>query len=460
MDRRELIDRLKQRFYYLNERGQQRYYWDSETGEMLQTMHLFPHCYKWLEDADEGLTSNELAANWKSFMDELKGTFFTPIVLNPKYRPEQPQVVNVAGNWHPNSWRPPEVKVPNEELWVTPFLEHLKMMLGSQKKVDYLLDHLAYRYQHPDHLKHPKPHIAFFFYGKPGMGKGTFSKVITKVFGESAVKIAPDQKEMQDKSGVDFWKRTWLFVEEVDVKQGSTDYNKIKTFVGATVTDAARKNEHVSKHELPAQLIMFSNSAPTFIESNDRRFFISKWETDFKDAEDKKHHFDSYHKWLDSEDAYPAIAYLLKHRDVSHLSLAEEAMMTEEKEAISTLVRDTVVDAVAAEIEANPAICFIPSDFNDIWISNGIKPSQIKHKLSEAGFGQNKGKRYKMYITDRYVYRNLEIWTRPGWTLHRKQGQEATLKSSDGRSMPLEDDSGYRRNWGLVDTQEDTKDNF
>jgi len=452
MDRRELIDRLKQRFYYLNERGQQRYYWDSETGEKLQTMHLFPHCYKWLEDADEGLTANELAANWKSFMAELKGTFFTPIVLNPKYRPEQPQVVNVAGNWHPNSWRPPEVKVPNEELWVTPFLEHLKMMLGSQKKVDYLLDHLAYRYQHPDHLKHPKPHIAFFFYGKPGMGKGTFSKVITKVFGESAVKIAPDQKELQGGSSVDLWKRTWLFVEEVDVKQGSTDYNKIKTFVGGTVADAARKNEHVSKHELPAQLIMFSNSAPTFIESNDRRFFISKWETDFKDAEDKKHHFDSYHKWLDSEDAYPAIAYLLKHRDVSHLSLAAEAMMTEEKEAISTLVRDTVVDAVAAEIEANPAICFIPADFDDIWISNGIKPNQVKHKLSEAGLRMNSKTRYAWKSEqNKDQWRTLEIWTRPEWTLSRKQGQQATLVCSDGTSVPLVDDVGYRGFWKQPD---------
>lgn len=79
------------------------------------------------------------------------------------------------------------------------------------------------------------------------------------------MKVAPDQAELKGGSSVDLWKRTWLFVEEVDVRQGSTDYNKIKTFVGATTADAARKNEHVSKHELPAQLIMFSNSAPTFI---------------------------------------------------------------------------------------------------------------------------------------------------------------------------------------------------
>jgi len=451
MDYDDLIGRLRQRFYYLNEQGQQRYYWDSETGEKLQTMHLFTHCYKWLEEAQQeedtdGLTSDALAANWQQFQKRLKDEFFTPIVLNPKYRPEQPQVVNVAGNWHPNSWRPPEVTVPDQELCVKPFLEHLERMLGGQKKVDYLLDQLAYRYQHPDHLKDPKPHIAFFFYGKPGMGKGTFSKIISKVFGESAVKIAPDQKELQGGSSVDLWKRTWLFVEEVDVKQGSTDYNKIKTFVGATVADAARKNEHVSKHELPAQLIMFSNSAPTFIETNDRRFFISKWEADFEDLKAKEHYFRSYHQWLDSEEAYAAIAYLLKHRDVSKFSLAAEAMMTDEKRAISTLVRDTVVDTIAAELEDNPAICFIPSDFQDVWNSNGIKSSQIKHKLSEAGLSMNSSKRYANNTNKNHT-RTLEIWTRPDWTLNRKQGQTATLVHNDGHKMPLADDVGYRGFW-------------
>ena len=126
--------------------------------------------------------------------------------------------------------------------------------------------------------------------------------------------------------------------------------------------------------------------------------------------------------------------------------------MTEEKEAISTLVRDTVVDAVAAEIEANPAICFIPADFDDIWISNGIKPKQIKHKLSEAGLRINKKTRYAWKNEqDKDQWRTLEIWTRPEWTLSRKQGQQATLVCSDGTSMPLVDDVGYRGFWKQLD---------
>jgi len=448
MTKDDLIEKLKLRFYYLNKQGYQTYYWDSISGERLQAQHLFDHCQQWLEEVGE--EPNKYS--WLNFQHNIGHAVFKPIVLNPKYRPEQDEVVEVDGNWHPNSWRWPEVKVPErttpaEKLWVKPFLEHLEMMLGSKKKANYLLDLLAYRYQHPDHLKHPKPHIACYFYGAPGMGKGTFLKVLQNVFGETAVRTAADQKELTGGSSVDLWKRTWLVVEEVDVKQGSTDWNKIKGFTGTTSTDAAMKYQHVSKHELPAQLIMFSNSPPTFIEPNDRRFFISKFETEFESDTAKRNYFDSYHKWLDSADAYPAIAFLLKHRDVSKFSLAAEAMMTDEKRDICALVRDSVVEAISAKLEITEAICFIPTDFDEIWEANGIKPSQIKHKLSEAGLRKNASKRYANQLNTNQT-RTLEIWTKPGWTLQRKQGQPATLlNTNDGKTMPLIDDVGYRGFW-------------
>lgn len=443
----DLINKLKDRFYYLNEQGLQRHYWDSVSGERLQPMHLLFHCRQWLEEAGEDAD----AFKWRNFEHKLRSAVFTPIVLNPKYRPEKSEVVVVDGNHHPNSWRWPEVKVPDantpaEKLWVTPFLEHLTMMLGSQKKVDYLLDLLAYRYQHPDHLAHPKPHIACYFYGAPGMGKGTFLKVLQNVFGESAVKTAADETELKGGSSVDLWKRTWLVVEEVNVKTGGTDWNKIKGFTGTSSTDAAMKYQHVSKHELPAQLIMFSNSPPTFIEPNDRRFFISKFETEFESATAKRDYFDSYHKWLDSADAYPAIAYLLAHRNVAKFSLAAEALVTEEKQAISALVKDSAVEAISAEIEETEAICFIPSDFDEIWYDHGINPKQRKHKLSEAGLRKNPSKRYTHQLNKNHKL-TLEIWTRPGWTLHRKQGQPATLVHTNGNKVLLVDDVGYKSFW-------------
>jgi hypothetical protein len=190
-------------------------------------------------------------------------------------------------------------------------------------------------------------------------------------------------------SGVDLWSRTWLFVEEVDVKKGSTDYNKIKTFVGGNSFDSARKNEHVRRHETPAQLIMFSNSAPTFIEHNDRRFFISRWEHEFSNPQAKTKYFQEYYEWLDREETYPAIAYLLKHRDISHLLIAAPAMMTEEKEQVISLVRDDVVEDIRASVAGSNGVCFTENSFLEIWLDRGVKPSERKHKLSEAGLSRS-----------------------------------------------------------------------
>lgn len=56
---------------------------------------------------------------------------------------------------------------------------------------------------------------------------------------------------------------------------------------GGQSFNAARKGEYFRKFETPAQLFMNSNHAPTFLEADDRRFFVPSWETEFKPNESK-----------------------------------------------------------------------------------------------------------------------------------------------------------------------------
>lgn len=95
-------------------------------------------------------------------------------------------------------------------------------------------------------------------------------------------------------------------------------------------------------------------------------------------------------------------------------------MMTDENYQITTLVSDVVVDSIRAELEdeKNKAICFVPSDFRQLWDDHGMKRSQIKHKLSKAGLKMNRSTRYKQLdkLYEKFKYETLEIWTRPEWT--------------------------------------------
>ena len=441
MNKHALVEKLKKRFYYLSEQGGQRLYWDSVTNQQLRTMHLLQQL---IDSAETSEQKNEIGAKWKEYAKAISDSFFPPIVLTPLYRPEQAPVVTFHHNHHPNSWRPPRAK-PNKKLSAKPFVEHLRLMLGSKAKADYLLDMLAYRYQKPDFTQHPKPHVAFYFFGEPGMGKGTFSTVIKNVFGETAVRVAPDQAELKSMSGVDLWTRTWLFVEEVDVKKGSTDYNKLKTFIGGNSFDSARKNEHFKRHETPAQLIMFSNSAPNFIEPNDRRFFISKWEHAFSDTQEKTDYFEEYHNWLDGEEAYPAIAALLKHRKIDHVQVAAPAAMTEEKAAVTTLMRDPSVEDIKFILEEKPSrVCFSEEDFQKIWEKHEVPKKARKYKLSDAGLTKTPKKRYyEKRKSGQRKSNTLELWLRPGWKLEAQNGVEPMLRGQE-ESRKLRHDSGYQ----------------
>tara|TARA_R110000737_G_scaffold104301_2_gene137497 strand:+ start:683 stop:2038 length:1356 start_codon:yes stop_codon:yes gene_type:complete len=426
----QLADWLRSRFYFIKQQGGQTIYYDAETGvRSLTKMHLVEHLISQGMHSDDPLSTG---------LEIINNVFFTPIVLQEVYLPRRPKVVNIQGNHHLNSWSEPKIE-PDNTINAKPFVEHLERMLGSKAKADYLIDMVAYRYQNPKMLNDQKPHVAFYLYGeKHGYGKGLFAGTLEAVFGESAVTKVIDQSALNSMSAVDVWTRTWVVVEEVDVKKGSTDYNRLKTMIGGGAFSAARKGEHFRKHESPAQLFMLSNHAPTFIEPNDRRFFISEWTTVFESAEEKNNYFSTYAAWLKEEGGYSAIASLLAKRDISQVKIEAPAMMTEEKQAVVSLMTDRAVEEIKLIMEEQPAaICFTADAFKSIWDDHDVPKNQQKYKLSEAGLLATPKKRYSGPT--------FQFWIRKGWQLQVRNGRK-TMLSNKGEQLvkELENDEGYK----------------
>lgn len=424
---RELGERLAQRYFFVKQTGGNTLYWDSKTGHSnLTSKHLHQSLYAYTDFGENDLV--------KRAHHIVEMTTFKPIILESIYKPKQVRVVQQHDHWHPNDWREPELK-PDPQADSKPFVDHLTRMLGNKPKADYLIDMLAYRYQSEDNTK---PHVAFYFYGGQGFGKGIFSTTLEKVFGESAVRKVIDQNALKSISSIDVWKRTWTIVDEVDVKAGSTDYNRIKTMVGGSTFDAERKGEHFKSHEIPAQLIMNSNHAPNFIEPDDRRFFISKWETTFNQGEENKEdYFTNYVRWLEREHGYAAIAHLLNTRDISKVQLSAPAMMTEEKEQVTTLMADPAVAEIKAQMEDHPEVnCFDADMFSSVL--DETPRNQHKYRLQEAGLTPTKHKAYEN--------KRRAFWIRSGWTLNSKNGVAPTLTcKTTGLTLNLKEDKGYRQ---------------
>jgi len=424
----EASAKLAQRYFYLRESGGQKLYWDSEELHTnLTAMHLHGSlaAYGIREKGDQSFA--------KVCQEIISYTVFRPIILDSIYRPYADTVIQENHHWRPNSWSAPDIK-PDASISAVPFVQHLQRMLGSKPKADYLIDMLAYRYQSKTNVK---PHVAFYFYGGQGFGKGIFSSTIEAVFGTTAVRTVREQNDLKSMSGIDVWTRTWAIIDEVDVKAGSSCYNNIKTMTGGQSFDSARKGEHFKRFETPAQLIMNSNHAPTFLEADDRRFFVSKWETEFKPNENKTDYFRQYVSWLENVKGYEAIAGLLAKRDVSKVEISAHAMVTEEKILVTTLMADGSVDEVMGLLEQHENINVFDSNmFDSIWTNHDIAKSVQKHKMLAAGLEPTQSKRYEN--------QTRTLWTRKGVTLKATNGVASVLILADGSGVDLKSDLGYQ----------------
>ena len=200
-----ISQKLTQRFYKLKTQGTQTYYWDSVTGGEVQAMHLIEVVMQMMSTGQQDLERAKAIVRFGHFR---------PLWKQPVYLPNAPVVVMSHGLYRPNLWRRPNITA-NPEGNADRFFEHLKDVLGCDDKTNYLLDVLAWRYQHPSE---PKPHIALYLFGEQGgAGKSTFAETLTHVFGRESVKTVNTTTELTSKGSVDYWSRTWLVVEEAQV---------------------------------------------------------------------------------------------------------------------------------------------------------------------------------------------------------------------------------------------------
>lgn len=450
---REVLERLKERIFLSREQGNQRFYFDVETGTPnLSLMHVVHIVISEMpEDYDPG--------NVQSYKNELreliKNTNFLPIAKEQLYCPGvDAPVINKAGVYFLNSWRKPaciptvfsSIEEARSHDGAAPFIEHLQLMLADkhmdldhpESKTGHLIRMLAYRYQIHDFRDGQKPHTACYFWGNQGYGKGILSDTLTAIFGESAIRKVANEGALNSGSYVDIFTGTWAIVDETNISKGSVDYNTIKSMTGQTFVTSSRKHEHFNRFYIPAQLIMFSQRPPTFIEPGDRRFFINRWDTEFESQTAKDDYFKAYTDWLFKEDGFAAIAGLLVVTDISGVRIESPPLMTDDKRMVINMVTDYSVSDIKDIIDQHPdQICFLADEFQDVWDKYQIKRDQFKYKLEEAGLSD----------TGRHRYKNQrrQFFIRNSYRLPHQQGSALILehKTDPTRTIYLTDDPGY-----------------
>ena len=124
---------------------------------------------------------------------------------------------------------------------------------------------------------------------------------------------------------------------------------------------------------------MLSNHAPTFLEKDDRRFYV----VEMKPRENFEQYFNAYYRWLKEEGGASEVAGLLAQRDISHMTLAGRPPMTPEKEKALDLATHQDILDVQHRIQELDQIVFLPEDFTQG--TRLVKPARLQHILDDVG---------------------------------------------------------------------------
>jgi len=353
------------------------------------------HCYK----------IQQALANKARLLMEYGGSVFEP---------NGDAVISRDGLGYVNLWKP--LAYEPKEGDVSPFLEHLKLVLKDDFKVEFVLDFLAHRMQNPNE----KAHQALYLYGRQGSGKGTLKTVMQEVFGASAVKYAGNSEAVK---AIENWNRTFFIVDEIEVKKSSADYDQIKALIVEKNMEGRLLYQNHKTHSVMSQLIMFSNHSPSFLEKDDRRFFVAEWSVPFEiDSEEHAQHFEAYHDWIAT--GIPALGHFLLNRDLSNYKPFSAPPMTIEKKQALSLATDSQVEKIIDFLNDNPQqVLFTLDDIKSgISADKFLKDSALAYSLIAAGMT----KEDKPITINNQRYR---VWVREGWLIDRKTKPMAVVNS-------------------------------
>jgi len=414
--RNEIGKALRERFYQYSNSGGRPCYYDFVRKKFkvgaLEMTALLAQSHDW---------------NFKSVSEVVyfEKAMLKVIDLDNKWQPNGPSIIrehgaNVINNWQPSEFLPfADVSYAEAVVIAKPFIDWLDLALKDEFKREFILDFLAWRFQNPLN----KVHHALYLFGKPGQGKGLFTGMLAKVFGETNVITVGKAADLVDKGAIDNWGRVFLVAEEIEVQLGGKIFNSLKAYTGVYSINTDKKYKDYEKFDIPAQLILCSNHAPTFLEDGERRFFVAEVDTGLEGGE-KALYFQGYKDWLDLPDSMRAVATLLAARDLSGYRRAAEPPMTAEKRQALRSAVDESVRKIREILEDYPnVLLFEMKDFDRIWEDDRVSSNAQKHKLREAGLKPVDRVRVG---TDR-----LSVWIRQNTALVQAGNASARIVGND-----------------------------
>jgi hypothetical protein len=188
-----------------------------------------------------------------------------------QYIPRNSQkVIFSQGTASVNTWSPPAYRNhPGVE--GTAFTQFLRYVIPEAPEREVFLDWLAWNLQNEGR----KASWAVMLYSeKQGTGKSTLADVMKALFGTQNTGRINGVNKLVGRFNKEVLDNKLVIVEEVEVKRGSSQANRLKSLVTEDSTMVEAKNMPIYLQDISCTFLMTTNHLPLWLEESDRRFFI------------------------------------------------------------------------------------------------------------------------------------------------------------------------------------------
>lgn len=298
-----------------------------------------------------------------------------------------------------NTWKRPAYRsVVAQDRGCEVATEFLDAFFTRKEELQKFLDWLAWCLQNEG----DKPAWAPFFYSPTkGSGKSTLSKLVGRLFGEENTVTLNGVEKLTSRFNATVLTSKLVVLEEVALKTESPQSNAMKTFITEKEATVELKGQEAERIEQLCCFLLTTNHLPTWIEKDERRYYLIDVDHDGHSSGPKSKEFAGIcarlHLFLENDNNVASFYAALMQRRLTEGFSAKTLNITEDATPLMEQIQGASEVTVRGQMEElldEKGQCAIPESDVVLIVTDvlGASLNSTRHLMSDLGWLKKKVK--------------------------------------------------------------------
>ena len=294
--------------------------------------------------------------------------------------------------------------------------EFLDVFLTRKEEQLKFLDWLAWCLQNEG----DKPAWAPFFYSSTkGSGKSTLSKLVGRLFGEENTVTLNGVEKLTSRFNTTVLTSKLVILEEVSLKTESPQSNAMKTFITEKEATVELKGQEAERVEQLCCFLLTTNHLPTWIEKDERRYYLIDVDHDGHASGPKSKEFAGIcarlHLFLENDKNVATLYADLMQRQLAEGFSAKTLNIIEDATPLMKQIQgasEITVRCLLEELLNKKGQFAVPEADVAMIVTNelGASINSTRHLMSDLGWSKKKVKwSGKLYARSIWIKKGFDV---------------------------------------------------